>query len=154
MPFYSRKSTRIPDYDYATPNYYFITICSHEKKCIFGKAGELNSFGEIAQSAFGNIEKRFSNIRIDNMIVMPNHIHAIIQISETDSPISLNQVIGLYKSGVSRIIHRMAPALKIWQRSFYDRVIRNRREYEQIWNYVQYNDQKWLEDCFYIAEDV
>ena len=152
MPFFSRRPTRIPDYDYSTPNYYFITICTHQKRCIFGKAGALNPFGKIALESFSDIEKRFSHIRIVNKIVMPNHIHGIISIGESDPKISLDRVIGLYKSGVSRKIHELEPELQVWQRSFHDHVIRDQQEYEQIWSYVQHNAQKWKQDCFYVEE--
>ena len=152
MPFYARKSTRIPGYDYTAANYYFITICTHEKTCIFGEAGALNSFGALALKGLSNIEKRFPHISIDNCIVMPNHVHAIIRMGEGEKGISLDQVVGLYKSGVSRQIHQIDPTIKVWQRSFHDHVIRNQKEYENIWSYVEYNDQKWNEDCYYLEE--
>ena len=148
MEFFSRKPTRIPGYDYSRQNYYFITICTYEKKCIFGSIRNKNHWGQIAENELKNLENHFQNIRIDNCIVMPNHIHAIIAIDGTDN-IGLDRIIGLYKSGVTRKIHQEQPDIKVWQRSFHDHIIRNQREYEQIWQYVQYNNQKWEEDCFY-----
>ena len=148
MEFYSRKPTRIPGYDYSSQNYYFVTICTHGKECIFGSVGNRNKWGQIAYQDLKEIERHFSNIQVDNFIVMPNHIHAIITMDGANS-ISLDRIIGLYKSGVTRKIHQEQPDMKVWQRSFHDHIIRNQKEYEQIWQYVQYNDQKWEEDCFY-----
>ena len=152
MTFYSRKSPRIKNYDYSGENYYFVTICTAEKKCIFGKPGQLNQLGMIAWEDMSKISQHYENIRIDNFIVMPNHIHAIIEIqsvAKEEKRKSLDTVIGLYKSGVSKKIHFIYPDLKIWQRSFHDHVIRNQQQYEKIWNYVAYNHQKWEEDCFH-----
>ena len=152
MPFYSRKSTRLTGYDYSTDNYYFVTICSHDKACIFGNTEKLSVLGTIAHEDLGNIQNHFSDVVIDQYIVMPNHIHAIVIIgcnSEEDSKTKLDNVIGLFKSGVSRKIHKIQPGMKVWQRSFHDHIIRNQQEYEKIWNYVKFNWQKWETDCFY-----
>ena len=150
MPYYDRKPTRLKNFDYATENYYFVTICANNKCCIFGRPGDLNAFGKIAKEGFAEMEKHFPTIKVDQCIVMPNHVHAIICIQADENPVSLTTVVGLYKSGVSRKIHRLQPERNVWQRSFHDRVIRNQQEYERIWNYVHYNDQKWEQDCFYI----
>ncbi len=152
MPFYSRKPTRIPGYDYSTDNYYFVTICTHEKSCIFGTTEKLSVLGTIAHEDMGKINGHFSDIIIDNYIIMPNHIHAIVIVGckpGEKSKTKLEHAIGLYKSGVSRKIHKIYPDLMIWQRSFHDRIIRNQREYEKIWNYVKFNRQKWEADCFH-----
>ena len=143
----TRKPTRIPKYDYTSDNYYFITICTHEKECIFGTVEQLNQLGEIAMQDLQNIENCYEGVRIDNCIVMPNHIHAIIVLENANT--SLNQVIGLYKSGVSRKIRKIVPDMLVWQRSYHDHIIRNQAAYEKIWNYVQFNGEKWKEDCFF-----
>ena len=150
MPYYNRKPTRLKNFDYAAENYYFITICTNNKCCIFGKPKALNVFGNIAKEAFHEIEKHFTSVKVDQCIVMPNHVHAIICINKEEDPVALTTIVGLYKSGVTRKIHSLHPDLAVWQRSFHDRIIRNQQEYERIWNYVHYNDQKWEQDCFYI----
>lgn len=150
MSFYSRKATRIPNYDYSTDNYYFITICTHEKQCIFGRPGQLNQFGMIACTYLEKIEDIFVNVKVDNYIVMPNHVHVILAIENSDADTqSVSTIIGQYKSAVTRKIHEQNCELTVWQRSFHDRIIRNQREYEKIWQYVQFNAQKWKEDCFF-----
>ena len=153
MPFYNRRPTRIPGYDYSIPNYYFVTICTYEKRCLFGTVEYLNIFGEIAKNDLLELPLHFRNVEIDNYIVMPNHIHAIIKLLDTKGEKkNLNTILGLYKSGVTRKIHKINANTIVWQRSYYDHIIRNQKEYEQIWSYVQYNDQKWTEDQFYILE--
>ena len=84
MPFYERKPTRIPGYDYATRNYYFITICTHERQCIFGTPNKLNTMGVMAQECIIKIQDIFPSVRVDKYVVMPNHIHAIIVLEPGD----------------------------------------------------------------------
>ncbi len=84
--------------------------------------------------------------------VMPNHVHIIFQISCPKGSIgktTLSSVVGSYKSGVTRRIRERYPNISVWQRSYHDRIIRNQKEYEMIWNYVAYNHLKWCKDCFH-----
>lgn len=139
------------DYDYSSSNYYFITICTYEKKCLFGSVKQLNNAGKIAAEEMHNLSSHYDGLIVDNFIIMPNHVHAIIVIEkqcETQKNLSLSTVVGLYKAGVSRRIKKDTEQ-NIWQRSFHDHIIRNQKEYEKIWQYVEYNDQKWETDCFY-----
>ena len=148
-----RKAPRIPGYDYSTENYYFITICTQGKECIFGTIEKKNAFGEIAEAELFGIDTHYAGARVDQAIVMPNHIHAIIAIGCENRNIqypSLNTVVGQYKAGVSRRIRQVMPGKVVWQRSYHDHIIRSRAEYEQIWQYVHSNAQKWEADCFYI----
>ena len=146
--FPKRKSPRIPGYDYATPNYYFITICTHEKNCIFWSGGKLNTFGQIAFDAAIQISAHFPGNRVDSFVVMPNHIHMILVVEPggTDATV----VIGQYKSQVSKEIHKIDPKRKIWQISFHDHGIRNYRQYQHIREYIETNPMRWKEDCFFV----
>ena len=146
--FPKRKSPRIPGYDYATPNYYFITICTHEKNCIFWSGGKLNTFGQIAFDAAMQISAHFPGNRADRFVVMPNHIHMILVVEPggTDATV----VIGQYKSQVSKEIHKIDPKRKIWQTSFHDHGIRNYRQYQHIREYIDTNPMRWKEDCFFV----
>ena len=148
MTYYSRKSCRIPNYDYSTSNYYFITICTDHRRCIFGSVEKLSKFGEIAKEEILSIPKHYDGVLVDHFVVMPNHIHMIVVLEEK-AP-NLNQIVAQYKSGVSRRIHHLFPDISVWQRSYHDHVIRNQISYENIWNYIQENPLKWVEDCFYI----
>jgi len=149
MAFYSRKSPRIPGYDYSSCNYYFVTICTHEHACIFGLANHRSKSGEIALQHILQLEKHYKTIEIIKYVVMPNHVHIIIAIGEDENNPNLNQIIAQYKSGVSREFHKIYPDRNVWQRSYHDHVIRDRKSFEKIWTYIDNNPLKWEEDCFY-----
>ncbi|MEG0616203.1 MAG: transposase [Oscillospiraceae bacterium] len=74
----NRKPTRLANYDYSNQNYYFVTICTHNKLHLFGDINKLNVFGEIAKTQLINIANHFDGICIDKYVIMPDHIHAII----------------------------------------------------------------------------
>ena len=78
MMYYHRKSARIPNYDYSGNNYYFITICTYHRLCIFGNPNQLNWLGQIVERHILNITSHYEGVRIDKFVVMPNHIHLII----------------------------------------------------------------------------
>ena len=144
--FPERKNPRINGYNYKTPNYYFVTICTHEKKWLFGTPGTLNSFGRIALDGLQEIHKHFPGAYTDKFVVMPNHVHAIIVLK--DNAVHLSVIVGQYKSFVSKMIHAEAPEVLVWQASYYDHVIRNQESYEKIWNYIETNPIKWQDDCY------
>ncbi|MBR3610411.1 MAG: hypothetical protein IKL57_02950 [Oscillospiraceae bacterium] len=113
-----RKLTRLAGYDYSKTNCYFVTICTEERKELFGKPDNLNIFGKIAREELLKIGKHYSGVFIDKYVIMPNHIHAIIVIkkekAERSRPFpTLSQVVGLYKSGVTKKIHEIKPDLKV-----------------------------------------
>ena len=146
-----RKSPRIPGYDYSSVNYYFITICTHEKRCFFGEPGKLNRMGKIAEEYLLNIPNLHSEIRLDKYVVMPNHIHAVFDVQNSNRDLAV--IIGQYKMAVTKQIRETMPEFEVWQRSFHDHVIRNQSRYERIWNYIEDNPRKWEEDCFYMASE-
>ena len=148
MTFYSRKSPRIVNYSYSSCNYYFVTICTHNRKCIFGLPNYPNAFCRIAEEEIRQISMHYQSVKIDHYIVMPNHIHAIIVLEKESH--NLNQIIAQYKSGVSRRIHQLNPELEVWQRSYHDHVIRDQKSYEKIWLYIEANPMNWEKDCFYV----
>lgn len=145
----NRKPTRLANYDYSNQNYYFVTICTYNKLKLFGDVNELNVVGEIAKNELLNIPNHFEGIRVDKYIIMPDHIHAIIIIGCNDEPErsrpfpTLSTIVGLYKSGASKRIHEIKPNIKIWQKSFNDRIIRNEQGYREAWQYIDENPLKW-----------
>lgn len=145
--FPNRKYPRLKKYDYNTPNYYFVTLCTGKKSCIFGQPGELNPFGKIAEEGLLQIKNHFPGVEINHYVIMPNHIHVILVLS--DDRHNLCSVIGTYKSYVSKRIHEKDPNREVWQKSFYDHIIRSQKSYEKIWNYIETNPMRWGQDCFY-----
>ena len=150
MELAKRKSPRIPGYNYSKPNYYFVTICSYEKECIFGEPGCLNQNGKAAELCLQKIQDIYPWIRVDKYVVMPNHVHVILIADEADEQIPITSVVGQYKMAVTKMVRKLNPGKKVWQRSFHDHVIRSQKSYEKIWNYIEDNPRKWEEDCFYM----
>ena len=147
--FHIRKHPRLKNYDYSSSNYYFITICTFDKSCIFGRPDHLSSFGKSAEYILKEIEQHFSNVRVDKYVIMPNHVHMILVLDGSDA--SVSHIIGQYKSSVTRKIRETVPEQKIWQTSFHDHVIRNQKDYERIWLYIDSNPQNWDKDCFFMT---
>lgn len=149
-----RKKLRLNNFDYSTQGYYFVTICTHNKTKIFGEVNELNDMGQIAKEEIELISERLDGVSVDKYIVMPNHIHAIIvigceNIKEKLTPelyfnppkfMGLEQIIQLYKSGVTRRIHReVDEKIIIWQKSYYDVILDTKKKYDNAWYYIENN---------------
>ena len=142
-----RKKKRLQSYDYSTSNYYFVTICTHEKQCIFGNINEKNDFGRIVEKSIEEIQVHFPDAIVDKFVVMPNHIHFIFYLQGGKS--SLEHVVGSFKSYVTKQIHAIDPHCLVWQKSFHDHIIRDEKSYQNIWLYIESNPMNWEKDCFY-----
>ena len=160
-----RKRTRLAEYDYSTPGAYFLTICTHEKRCILSDihVGEglappavvLTEVGEIAQAQLLALAERFPRLRLDKYAVMPNHVHILLTLMPCDntggaspSPTVID-VVRAYKSITTRLARPYLSDSALWQRSFHDHVVRGEADHLEIWNYIDGNPAKWTEDCFY-----
>ena len=164
-----RKALRLPDYDYSQNGCYFITLLTDRKRWLFGtynvraihespvrftkdKCINLNENGKICKKHIGNLSNRFPEVDVINCIIMPNHIHLLLMIHGNsirairESPLqrsTLSKIIGYLKMNISKEIHSASSnSEKIWHRNYYDRVIRNQREFENCWNYIEYNALK------------
>ena len=168
----TRKPTRLPHYDYSQNGCYFVTICTASKKPLFGRylVGALheapvinmprnrfialNRRGVIAKEILYSLPKRFLQIQIENAIIMPNHIHLLLTIDWEngkweralhEAPLQrslLAQVIGYFKANTSKELHKAEPNLQVWQRGFYEHIIRNETEFRRAWEYIEYNALK------------
>lgn len=145
-----RKLPRLHGYDYSNQNLYFVTLCTHNRTELFGAADGLSAFGSAAESGLLDIAAHFPGVRVDQYVIMPDHIHAIIVIGldseqepERSRPFpTLSTVIGLYKSGVSKRIHEFQPGVRVWQKSFHDRILRSERDYSEFCRYIEENRRK------------
>ena len=153
LSYYNRKSPRIPSYDYSNANYYFITICTQNRRCLFGSVDALNFIGKIAREQIERFPTHYDCVKVDHYVVMPNHIHMILVLEKSGTH-SAEQIIGQYKAGVSREVRKIYPGINIWQRSFHDHVIRDQAGYENIWLYIEGNPQMLYKDCFYVDPSV
>ena len=150
--FEPRKRNRIPYFDYSLPNYYYLTLCTHDRKCYFGKPDQLSEAGIIVRSHIERLDTCYPQIRVDKYVIMPNHIHMILVLEGNDVP-GIPHIISQFKGAVSKEIRKKHPRLQLWQRSYYDHVIRDQRSYEQIWLYIEGNpqclekDDHFVENC-------
>jgi len=168
---YHRRSIRLKCYDYSLPGGYFITITTYKKEKKFGEITQnrmiLNSFGNIAESVWLELPKHFPNLQLDEFIVMPNHLHGIIMLSnhlsnsegilEKNEPShivpTIGNIIGSYKS---RVVHYCLNYIKqnnsevilgsLWQRNYYERVIRDYDELNRVREYIVQNPSQWDKD--------
>ena len=144
------KRRRLENYNYSDNGLYFVTICCQKKENYFwetdkSKNGvtELTYAGKITKEAIERISEKYKNARVDNYVVMPNHVHLIIELS--DSAVNLSTIINQAKGFVSKQL-----GYSPWQRSFHDHIIRGEKDYEIIWNYIESNPSKWDEDKYYL----
>ena len=136
-----RQNPRLHGYDYKNGNYYFVTVCTHHKQCVFGPAGQPNETGQMAAQGIEAIAEHFLGITVDEYVVIPNHVHMILVFPQGKS--NLSAVVGSYKSHVSKMFHVEHPKMILWQRSFYDHVIRDEAAYLEIKRYIRENPLKW-----------
>lgn len=155
MPVFStRKSSRLKEFDYSMPTAYFITICTHEKVCLFGQPDCLNQWGQIANRCIQQIHVHYQCVTVEKHVVMPNHVHMLLfidssKVPENNARPNVTSVVGKYKAAVSREIHHIDPTIEVWQRSFHDHIPRNEKVLEEIWHYIDDNPRKWDLDRFY-----
>ncbi len=171
-----RRSIRLPHFDYSQPGGYYVTICSHEKYHLFGSVtdGEVNlrPLGLIVDEEWNTIPTLRDNVVLDSSCVMPNHFHGILFITETrrgtacraQEPArrqfgisqggSLSTIVGSFKSSVARRINmlRNSPGAPVWQRNYYEHVIRNEADLAEKREYIKNNPLKWELDEYYCCD--
>ncbi len=156
-----RKLTRLPDYDYASPGAYFITVCTKNRSCILsnitvgadalgGPSLQLTDTGMVVEQYLLSTE-RMPGFLIDKYVVMPNHIHMILRI-ESGPPRASAPTVSDAVGAIKRLVNRRL-GHDIWQRSFHEHVIRNEHDYREIWEYIDANPAKWAEDRYYVRQD-
>ena len=143
--FPKRKNIRIPNFDYNMSGAYFITICVKDRKPILSDI--VGDDAHIVPRKYGDIiEKYIRNVpEIEKYVIMPDHIHMIIRIDNNgtmraSSP--TNNVINIVRS--LKTLTTKEIGVSIWQRSYYDHVIRNQTDYNEIWEYIENNPKSWV----------
>ena len=159
-----RKHPRMNHYDYSTAGAYFITICTHNRRCllshIVGRGlapaeSQYTAYGKIAREQLLLLEKRFPSLKIDQYVIMPNHIHVIFMLEETagDSQRpTITDIICAYKSLTTIACKKAHLVDKLFQTSFYEHVIRGRADYDEIVAYIVNNPKQWELDRLYSEE--
>ena len=161
-----RKSTRLKNYDYSTPGAYFITICVKGRKELLGHiVGNgvydipqmiLSEQGKILDKYIQFMSNKYSHIKIQKYIIMPNHFHLIVMITDynnkenglSQAPNPTNNEMSKFVSLLKRYCNREY-GKNIWQSSYNDHIIRGEKDYQKIWEYIDTNVIRWEKDCFY-----
>lgn len=171
-----RRSIRLKGYDYSQAGAYFVTICTKNRQCLFGNVvnGEMifNDAGQIARKCWLEIPDHYPNAILDEFVIMPNHIHGIIIINvgaNNNSPLqnhsavqsspfqspskTIGSIIRGFKIGVTKWFRQNTDVYDVWQRNYYEHIIRNDDELNTIRQYIIDNPLKWQEDENYILND-
>ena len=169
---------RLPNYDYSTAGYYFITFCTRNRDCCLSSITKtivdedvgrgapapprvvLKEPGLVLDGFIQNVPEVYPGIIVDKYVIMPNHVHLLIQIAKMEDggaraprptqvvrP-NIQGIIGGLKSLTRRKVGR-----PIWQTTFYDHIIRDETDYLRIWEYIEENPAKWAEDEYYEGAD-
>lgn len=157
-----RHSIRLKNYDYSQSGLYFTTICTQNRLCIFGDIVgarrdapihpthmELNEMGKIVANMWESLPKHHP-VELDAFQIMPNHVHFIIQIVDSGgsrpAPTTLGTIIGLFKSECTKQIHIGSPKIDVWQRNYYEHIIRTENDLNKIREYINNNPSMWNRD--------
>jgi len=142
-----RKRIRLQNYDYSEENMYFITICVKNRLEILGKIIDenikLTKEGNIVKQNINNIAQTYKNVIIDEYVIMPNHIHILLFINYKNS-ITISKIIKHFKTNITKEIE-----YSIWQKSFYEHIVRNKKEYFKIKEYIRNNIINWRKDKYF-----
>jgi putative transposase len=175
----NRHSIRLRGHDYSSPGAYFVTICTQNRKCLFGNVKNnkmlLNKYGHIVLEEWLKTINLRANIILDDFIVMPNHFHVIIMLNshcrgtacraqkacraqtitteQFGKPVSgsIPTIIRSFKSAVTKRINESnnSSGMVIWQRNYHEHIIRNEIELNNIRQYIENNPIKWQSDNYY-----
>lgn len=158
-----RKHNRIKHFDYSQNGAYFITICTHDRKRILSEILEDESLvlypcGMIAENAVHKIADKYPYVSVDHYVIMPDHIHMLLRIDGSKTRLdsrdeagtgnpspTIGNIVGWYKYQTAKQINVMngTEGEAFFQRSYYDHVIRNQQDYDDIWTYIENNPRKW-----------
>ena len=112
----------------------------------------LTNLGRIVKQSINGIPRHYPAITVDHAVIMPNHIHLLLQINtDTDGRPMAAPTISTVINQTKGIVSKKA-GFSVWQKGFYDHVIRGKRDYLDVWNYIEGNPSKWAEDKLYISD--
>ena len=150
-----RKHPRLNNYDYSSTGAYFVTICTYNRQCILSRVGrglapaatECTSYGEIAKTELFRLKDRFPFLEIEHFVIMPNHIHVLFHLKNEAAGASprptIMDIVCAYKSLTAKACKQAGFVGKFFQTSFYEHIIRDRKDYDEIAKYIYENPAKW-----------
>jgi len=167
---HQRRSIRLKNYNYSQPGWYFVTICTYQNSMFFGDIEDgrmmFDEAGNITYKYWKNIPNHFLHVQLDDFIIMPNHIHGIIVINEVGaknfSPLheivnnkfqspskTIGSIIRGFKIGVTKWFRNNTDIYKVWQRNYYEHIIRDEIDLNRIRKYIIENPLKWHDDTYF-----
>ena len=149
-----RKRLRLKNYDYSQAGYYFITICVKNRENILSKIENVGSSnarpknilteeGKVIEKHIKEIEIMYQNIVVDEYIIMPNHIHMILIINQKEK-VTISRIVQQLKGKITKKLK-----YSVWQKLFYEHIIRNEKEYLLVKEYIKNNPYNWKNDTYY-----
>ena len=154
-----RRFPRLKNYDYSQPGSYFVTICVQDRSKMFGEVEDdvmhLNPVGEIVQAVWNALPERLPGVLADACVIMPNHFHGIIVITEAGlttpggQKLTLGEIVRVFKSLTSYYIHKSGTTDFHWQLKYWDTILRNDRQAFVIRQYIANNPARWTLDKLY-----
>ena len=154
-----RKPLRLPGYDYSQNGAYFVTICTEGRRPIFRTPVGADSISaRMVDPIWRQTRASYPGVNCPIHVIMPNHFHGIVTVERADmeSAPTVSQVIQTFKRhttiAYTKLVKEgLAPPYerRVWQRSFYDHIIRSEAEYQEIWQYIHDNPVRWTEDIYY-----
>ena len=155
-----RKLPRMRGFDYSKEGVYFVTICSHEKRHLFGDISRIDDnivfspsrIGELIEEVYFRLPDRFPEFTLIHFSLLPNHLHFLTMKKYSDyvKSRSLSELVGAFKSLSDRLVRNEMSGIRVWQKSFYDHIIRNEKDFQTHWQYIEENVNRWNEDEFYM----
>lgn len=151
-----RKPNRLCYYDYSLPGSYFVTLCTQNRAPLFAMESTVGNglcavSNRIIHKWIQRLPHKYPNVLIDKYIIMPDHLHLIVTIQEEHIGCSLPDIMRFFKTMttneyIREVKNGAVPpfAGKLWQKSYYDHVIRNQQDYDETWQYIENNPAKWL----------
>ena len=154
--YHHRRSIRLRGYDYSRSGLYFVTICIQNRECLLGRVEDgvflANEWGETIEKGLDDMILRYPGITVESWVVMPNHMHCIVEIIQSSErngqPFTLGEWVRLFKYDITKQINRLrnSPGVRVWQRNYYENMIRNEPSHQIIQNYIKNNPTRWTTD--------
>lgn len=165
-----RRSIRLQGYDYSRQGAYFVTLCTTNRECLFGEIVDgklmLNEYGQIVHEEWLNTALVRPSVVLDEYVVMPNHLHGIIVLTDTDhvgatrrvappvyppkgpTPGSIGAIIAQFKATSTKSVNRLrsTKGVRVWQRNYFEHIIRDERSLNLIREYIRRNPNLWADD--------
>ncbi len=154
----NRKQNRLENYDYGHQGCYFVTLCTYNRQPLFKIDYVGNDLcvvphlqNQIIHKWIKETENKFPNAKIEKFVIMPDHLHLIVNITQRHTGRSLQDLMRFFKTMTTNeyikcVKDGLLPPFdkKLWQKSYYDHIIRNQDDYNEVWEYIENNPKKWL----------